>query len=117
MSILKNLFNPNERELRRIAPIVTAVSRLESGIAKLSDPDLQGKTREFQERSSRGESLDSLLPEAFAVVREVARRVLDMRHFDVQIIGGIVLHQGRIAEMQTGEGKTLSLIHIWSKQR
>jgi preprotein translocase subunit SecA len=107
MSILKNLFNPNERELRRIAPVVTAVSRLESGMKKLSDTDLQRKTREFQERSSRGESLDSLLPEAFAVVREVARRVLDMRHFDVQIIGGIVLHQGRIAEMQTGEGKTL----------
>ncbi len=107
MSILKKLFNPNERELRRIAPIIAAVSRLEPGTKKLSDADLQGKTREFQERSSRGESLDSLLPEAFAVVREVARRVLDMRHFDVQIIGGIVLHQGRIAEMQTGEGKTL----------
>lgn len=107
MSMLRNLFNPNERELRKITPLVEAVSRLESGMKRLSDSGLQAKTREFKERISRGESVDSLLPEAFAVVREVARRVLDMRHFNVQIMGGIILHQGRIAEMQTGEGKTL----------
>lgn len=107
MSFLKRLFNSNERELRKLSGIVAAVSSLEPEVMKLSDAELQGKTAEFRERSSRGESLDSLLPEAFAVVRETARRVLDMRHFDVQIMGGIVLHQGRIAEMQTGEGKTL----------
>ncbi len=107
MSILRNLFNPNERELRKVSHTVAAVSRLEPGMKKLSDTELRGKTQEFRERSARGESRDSLLPESFAVVREVARRVLDMRHFDVQIIGGVILHQGRIAEMQTGEGKTL----------
>ena len=107
MSILKNLFNPNERELRRLDPIVRAVSSLEPKMEKLSDIKLQEKTHEFRERIRKGESMDSLLPEAFAVVRETGRRVLDMRHFDVQIKGGILLHQGRIAEMQTGEGKTL----------
>ncbi|HOB30279.1 MAG TPA: preprotein translocase subunit SecA [Bacillota bacterium] len=107
MSIIKNLLDSNERELRKITPIVDAVGKFEPALEKLSDLDLQGKTQEFRERSFRGEPLDKLLPEAFAVVREVSKRVLDMRHFDVQIIGGAVLHQGRIAEMQTGEGKTL----------
>lgn len=107
MSILKNLFNANDRELRKISPIVDSVGRFEPVLERASDGDLQGKTREFRERISRGEPLDKILPEAFAVVREVSKRVLDMRHFDVQIIGGVVLHQGRIAEMQTGEGKTL----------
>jgi len=107
VSILKSLINSNERELRRLRPIVLAVSRLESEMLKLEDAQLRGKTAEFRERIARGEDPDRLLPEAFAVVREVSRRVLDMRHFDVQIMGGIVLHQGRIAEMQTGEGKTL----------
>ncbi len=107
MSILRKLFDPNDRELRKLSRTVAAVSEFEPGMRRLSDQELQDKTREFRERTSRGESLDNLLPEAFAVVREVARRVLDMRHFDVQIMGGIVLHQGRIAEMQTGEGKTL----------
>ncbi len=104
MSIFKRLFDPNERELRKLSPIVTAVSKLESDMRQLSDVELQAKTTEFQARYGKGESLDALLIEAFAVVRETARRVLDMRHFDVQIVGGAILHQGRIAEMQTGEG-------------
>jgi preprotein translocase subunit SecA len=97
----------NERELKRLKPIVERINALEPSIQKLSDAELQRKTVEFKERLEKGESLDSLLPEAFAVVRETARRVLGMRHFDVQLMGGIVLHQGKIAEMKTGEGKTL----------
>ncbi len=97
----------NERELKRLKPIVERINALEPSIQKLSDVELQRKTVEFKERLEKGESLDSLLPEAFAVVRETARRVLGMRHFDVQLMGGIVLHQGKIAEMKTGEGKTL----------
>jgi len=97
----------NERELKRLKPIVERINALEPSMQKLSDAELQRKTVEFKERLEKGESLDSLLPEAFAVVRETARRVLGMRHFDVQLIGGIVLHQGKIAEMKTGEGKTL----------
>ena len=107
MSILKNLFNSNDRELRKIGPTVDSVARFEPTFERTSDSDLQRKTGEFRERISRGEPMDKILPEAFAVVRDVSRRVLDMRHFDVQILGGVVLHQGRIAEMQTGEGKTL----------
>ena len=107
VSLFRNLFNSNERELRSSSRTVETVSKLEPDMRKLTDSELQAKTGEFRERVSRGESLDSLLPEAFAVVRETGRRVLDMRHFDVQIMGGAVLHQGRIAEMQTGEGKTL----------
>ncbi len=107
MSILRKLFNPNERELRKLSRTVDDVSSLEPDMRALSDTKLKGKTGEFKGRVARGESLDDLLPEAFAVVREASRRVLDMRHFDVQIMGGIILHQGRIAEMQTGEGKTL----------
>ena len=97
----------NERELKRLKPIVERINALEPYMQKLSDAELQRKTVEFKERLEKGESLDSLLPEAFAVVRETARRVLGMRHFDVQLMGGIVLHQGKIAEMKTGEGKTL----------
>ncbi|MEW6056093.1 MAG: preprotein translocase subunit SecA [Bdellovibrionota bacterium] len=97
----------NERELRSIYPMVDKVNSLESQIQSLTDSGLAGKTAEFKERVSRGESLDSLLPEAFAVMREASKRVLGMRHFDVQLIGGAVLHRGRIAEMKTGEGKTL----------
>jgi preprotein translocase subunit SecA len=97
----------NERELKRLKPIVERINALEPSMQKLSDAELQRKTVEFKERLEKGESLDSLLPEAFAVVRETARRVLGMRHFDVQLMGGIVLHQGKIAEMKTGEGKTL----------
>ena len=97
----------NERELKRLKPIVERINALETSMQKLSDAELQRKTVEFKERLEKGESLDSLLPEAFAVVRETARRVLGMRPFDVQLMGGIVLHQGKIAEMKTGEGKTL----------
>jgi preprotein translocase subunit SecA len=97
----------NERELKRLRPIVAEVNALESAIQTLSDDQLRAKTLEFKERVSKGEPPDDLMPEAFAVVREAARRVLNMRHFDVQLIGGAVLHKGKIAEMKTGEGKTL----------
>ena len=97
----------NDRELKRLRPIVAEVSALEPAIQALSDEQLRGKTAEFRQRLANGETLDDLLPDAFAVVRETGRRVLNMRHFDVQLIGGAVLHKGRIAEMKTGEGKTL----------
>src|SRR3954470_21876517 len=97
----------NDRELKRLRPIVAEVNALESSIQPLSDAQLRGKTDEFRQRLASGETLDDLLPEAFAVVREAGRRVLAMRHFDVQLIGGAVLHKGKIAEMKTGEGKTL----------
>src|ERR687898_433988 len=97
----------NERELKRLAPAVAAINALEPSINTLSDEQLRGKTAEFRQRVAQGETLDDLLVPAFAVVREAGRRVLNMRHFDVQLIGGSVLHQGRIAEMKTGEGKTL----------
>ena len=97
----------NERELKRLRPIVAQVNALEASVQALSDEQLRRKTIEFRQRSGNGETLDELLPEAFAVVREAGRRVLNMRHFDVQLIGGAVLHKGKIAEMKTGEGKTL----------
>jgi len=97
----------NEREIKRIQPIVEQIRSLEEGFKGLSDQDLQRKTVIFRERLAQGEDLDSLLPEAFATVREAAGRTVGMRHFDVQFIGGIVLHEGKIAEMATGEGKTL----------
>jgi len=97
----------NERDLKRLTPIVATVNEFESSIRPLTDEQLRAKTVEFRERLAKGETLDGLLPEAFAVVREAGRRTLNMRHFDVQLIGGMVLHQGRIAEMKTGEGKTL----------
>jgi preprotein translocase subunit SecA len=97
----------NERELKRYAPYVVAINAMEPQIEKLSDTELQGYTNRFKERLKQGETLEDILVEAFAVVREAGKRALNMRHFDVQLIGGIVLHQGRIAEMKTGEGKTL----------
>jgi preprotein translocase subunit SecA len=97
----------NERELKRLRPIVVQVNALEPTVKALSDEQLRQKTVEFRERLKKGETLDELLPEAFSVVREAGRRVLNMRHFDVQLIGGAVLHKGKIAEMKTGEGKTL----------
>ena len=97
----------SEKEVKRIRPIVDKINGLEEEISKLTDTELKGKTEEFKNRYANGESLDDLLPEAFAIVREASKRVLGMRHFDVQLIGGVVLHQGRIAEMKTGEGKTL----------
>src|SRR5436309_8853405 len=97
----------NDRELKRLRPIVAEVNALEPAIQSLSDDQVRAKTAELKQRVSNGEPIDDLLPEAFAVVREVGRRVLSMRHFDVQLIGGAVLHAGKIAEMKTGEGKTL----------
>ena len=107
-SLVRSLFSSqNEKEIRRISRIVDRVNSLEPSVETLSDEELAGKTLVFRERIAKGESLDAILPEAFAVVREAGRRVLGMRHFDVQIMGGAVLHEGRIAEMKTGEGKTL----------
>ena len=97
----------SERELKRIMPIVDRIEELEPAMQALSDAELRAKTDEFKRRLKDGETLDDILPEAFATVREASVRVLGMRHFRVQLIGGIVLHQGRIAEMKTGEGKTL----------
>ena len=97
----------SEKEVKRVMPIVKKINSLEESMQKLSDKELSGKTEEFKTRLNNGETLDDILPEAFAVVREASKRVLGMRHFDVQLIGGIILHQGRIAEMKTGEGKTL----------
>ncbi len=105
--LAKVIGTQNERELKRVAPIVAAINGFEPSIKPLSDDQLRAKTVEFRERLAKGERLDDLLPEAFAVVREAGWRTLTMRHFDVQLIGGMVLHQGRIAEMKTGEGKTL----------
>jgi len=104
---LSVLWDTNERDIRRMSRRVQGINALEDGMRALSDADLGAKTAEFRGRLERGEALDALLPEAFAAVREAARRTLNMRHFDVQLIGGIVLHEGRIAEMKTGEGKTL----------
>jgi len=107
-SLLNKIFGTqNERDLKKLQPYVEAINSLEPEISQLSDAQLQAKTTEFKEKLSQGASLDDILIEAFAVVREVARRTVNMRHFDVQLIGGLVLHQGKIAEMKTGEGKTL----------
>ena len=106
--ILQSVFGSrNDRLLKKMHKTVHAINQLESGIAALSDEALRAKTTEFRDRYTAGETLDQLLPEAFAVVRETGKRVLGMRHFDEQMIGGMVLHQGKIAEMRTGEGKTL----------
>ena len=100
----------NERIIKRHRKVVGAVNQLEPEFEALSDEQLAAKTLEFRQRHADGETLDQLIPEAFAAVREAGKRVLNMRHFDVQLIGGMVLHSGKIAEMRTGEG--LSLIHI-----
>ncbi len=108
MSIFKKIFKSySEKEVKRVMPIVDKINGLEDEISKLSDSELRAKTDYFKEQLKNGKTLDDILPEAFAVVREASKRVLGMRHFDVQLIGGIILHQGRIAEMKTGEGKTL----------
>ncbi len=108
MGLIQKIFGTHsENELKRIYPIVDAIEALEPEMQKLSDQELKDKTKEFKQRLEEGETLDDLLPEAFAVVREAAVRTLGMRHYRVQLIGGIILHQGRIAEMKTGEGKTL----------
>lgn len=109
LNALQKIFgSKNERELNRLQPLIRAINDLEPAISQLNDPQLQAKTVEFRERLGRGETIEDLLTEAFAVVREVARRTLGQRHFDVQLLGGIVLHEGKIAEMKTGEGKTLA---------
>ena len=106
--ILKKIFgDPNEKEIKNIRVIVDKINSLEKDMESLSSANLAAKTSEFKVRLQKGETLDDILPEAFAVVREASRRVTGMRHFDVQLIGGVVLHRGKIAEMRTGEGKTL----------
>lgn len=108
LDVAKKIFGSrNEREVKRVQPIVQKINSLEAGLQALSQEQLQAKTAEFKERVAGGETLDHILPEAFAVCREMGKRVLKMRHFDVQLIGGMMLHWGRVAEMRTGEGKTL----------
>ncbi len=108
MSFLDKIFGSySDRELKKIRPIVDKIVGMESQYAALTDAELRGKTREFKDRLAAGETLDELLPEAFATAREAAWRVLGLKPYPVQLIGGIVLHPGRIAEMKTGEGKTL----------
>src|SRR5210317_2510880 len=106
--LLNILFGSNnDRELKRLKPRVDQANAFEASLQPLDDQGLSEKTQTFKKRLEAGETLDDLLPEAFAVCREMSRRKLGMRHFDVQLLGGMVLHQGRIAEMRTGEGKTL----------
>lgn len=108
MSFLEKLFGSNEREINKLRPLVERINTYESSVVALSDEALKHKAEEFRKRLADGETLDDLLPEAYAVVREVAKRVIGERHYDVQLLGGIVLHKGKIAEMKTGEGKTLT---------
>ena len=105
--LAKVIGTQNERELKRLTPRVGDIGAREPRMQALTDEQLRDKTNEFRKRVADGESLDDLLPDAFALVREAGKRVLNMRHFDVQLIGGMVLHTGKIAEMKTGEGKTL----------
>ena len=108
MGLFKKIFGTySEKEVKRVMPIVEKINSLEPEMEKLTDSELANKTNYFKEQLANGKTLDDILPEAFAVVREASKRVLGMRHFDVQLIGGIILHQGRISEMKTGEGKTL----------
>lgn len=108
MSFLDRFFGPSyEKELKAITPLVTAINALEADYETLSDEEIKQKTESFKKRLADGESLDDILPEAFALVREAAKRTVGLRHYDVQLIGGVILHQGKIAEMRTGEGKTL----------
>ena len=108
MKIIDKIFGTHsERELKRIMPLVEKIESLRPSMQALSDEQLRAKTKEYKERLAKGETLDDLLPEAYATIREAAKRVLNMEHYRVQLIGGIILHQGRISEMRTGEGKTL----------
>ena len=108
MGFFEKIFGTHsQNELKRIYPIVDQIEALDAEMQKLTDEELRNKTREFKERLAEGETLDDILPEAYAVVREGAVRSLGMKHYRVQLIGGVILHQGRIAEMRTGEGKTL----------
>src|SRR5271157_5337205 len=106
--ILTKIFgSKNEREIKKIRPRVLDINDFEPKLQALSDEGLKAKTNEFKDRLTHSETLDDLLPEAFAVVREASKRIMGLRHFDVQMLGGMVLHSGRISEMKTGEGKTL----------
>ena len=109
LNLLTKVFgSQNERELKRLQPIVDQINALEPELQALSDEKLRARTAAFKQRIEQGETIDDILAEAFATVREASVRTLKMRHFDAQLIGGIVLHQGKIAEMKTGEGKTLA---------
>lgn len=108
MSFFKKIFGSNEREVEKVRPVIEKITAFEESMKKLSEEQLKAKSTEFHERFTRGETLEDLLPEAYAVVREVASRVINERHYDVQMLGGAILHQGKIAEMKTGEGKTLT---------
>ena len=109
MALFSKLFgDPNEKQIERLASIVATVNEQEDSISKLSDEDLKKQTTILKEQLASGKTLDDILPQAFALVRETSKRTLGMRHFDMQIMGGIVLHEGKIAEMKTGEGKTLA---------
>ncbi len=108
LNFLGKILDSNEREIGRLKPIVDAVNSLEPEFKKLSDSKLKAKTNEFKKRLDDGETLDELLPEAFAAVREASRRAIGQRHFDVQIIGGTILHEGKIAEMRTVGGESVS---------
>ena len=105
--ITKIVGTHSEREVKRVIPIVDKIEALEPQMEALSDEELRGKTDEFKSRLAEGETLDDILPEAYAVVREASKRTIGLRHFRVQLMGGVILHQGRITEMRTGEGKTL----------
>ena len=108
MSFLEKIFGSySSKEIKKIMPTVLKIEEIENSLKDLSNEELQAKTNEFKERLEKGETLEDILPEAYAVVAEASSRVLNMRPFRVQLIGGIILHQGRIAEMKTGEGKTL----------
>ncbi len=120
--MLFGLIDKNKSLLKKYSKIANKINELEESVKSLSDTELSGKTLEFKNRLKQGESLDDILPEAFAVVREASRRTVGMRHFDVQLMGGIALHEGKITEMKTGEGKTLVatlpiyLMIIWLKE-
>ena len=108
MGIMNKVFGTHsERELKRINSMIDKIESYRPAMMEMPDEELKGKTKEFKKRLEEGETLDGILPEAYAVVREAARRTLGMEHYRVQLIGGVILHQGRIAEMKTGEGKTL----------
>ena len=107
VKLFGSLFDSNEKELNRLHPFVEEINEMEPEFQALSDDELKAKTEEFKARFKDGELLEDLLPEAFAAVREAASRTLGQRHYDVQLLGGVALHQGKIAEMKTGEGKTL----------
>ena len=109
MSLLTKIFgDPNEREIKKLSVLIKKINDLEREFEKIEQKDWPKKTAEFKKRLSEGENLDNLLAEAFALVREAGKKTLGQRHFDVQLMGGVVLHQGKIAEMKTGEGKTLA---------